>query len=337
MKNTKQILSAAFLTAIILPISVSAWHWEWNWWWHWNWHWNWEWNWNWRAEMQNNQEEKKDCKMELPEKQDLSAYEAERLTYQYSEEMVARDAYNYLYDLYWVKTFQKIASAEQKHMDMVKTLLDRYQLEAPAWYWVLQDEFDNLKTEWEKWLKEALEVWVKIEILDINDTTKTMKNVDNDDILTVYVNIWWASYNHLRWFLKALKNNWLETTIDYSNYLNDEEINSKWWVLKVKLAEKLESEWVYLPEWATSKAISEKMEKHWKWHWEWHWKWYWKKSDNNNKKYEEKHYEKHYEKKWNWNKHWNKHWDDYWNKYGEKNNWEKWFFWNFFANLMFWK
>jgi hypothetical protein len=38
--------------------------------------------------------------MELPEPQDLSDYEAERLAYQYSEEMVARDAYAYFYALY---------------------------------------------------------------------------------------------------------------------------------------------------------------------------------------------------------------------------------------------
>ena len=30
----------------------------------------------------------------------ISDYEAERLSYQYSEEMVARDAYNHMYSLY---------------------------------------------------------------------------------------------------------------------------------------------------------------------------------------------------------------------------------------------
>jgi len=338
MKNKKNILSALIISAIILPISASAmycadqpdwicewvWNWEikimkanletpevknfqnkWNWKGNWNWKWNgyWMWKWNWQGQWKMNNSEKtesKDFQIELPPMQDLSDYEAERLSYQYSEEMVARDAYNHMYSLYWTQTFKNIADAEQKHMNAVKKLLDRYSLEIPTWYWVLQDEFDNLKAEWEKWLKEALEVWVKIEILDIDDISETMRNVDNNDILAVYSNIWWGSYNHMRWFVKALRNNWFKTNIDYSAYLNEEEANSKWWALKVKLAEKLESEWVILPETASSKAISEKME-------------------NSNWKA--------WEKKWNWKNKGNKNWESE----------EKWFFWKILSVLLFWR
>jgi len=59
--------------------------------------------------------------------------------------MVARDAYNYLYELYGEEVFNKIASSEQQHMDAVKVLLDRYNIEVPTGYGDLQSTFDELK------------------------------------------------------------------------------------------------------------------------------------------------------------------------------------------------
>lgn len=321
MKNTKKFLSAAAIITLFALITTAsaAWYWHWQWQWHWQ---GWgQGGWKWRVEMQNantfktvGKEDKKDCEMDLPPMQELSDYEAERLDYQYSEEMVARDAYAYFYTLYWVETFKKISESEQKHMNVVKKLLDRYWLETPTWYWVLQHEFDVLKAEWEKWLKEALEVWVKIEILDIDDIAETMRNVDNNDILTVYANIWWASYNHMRWFLKALNNNWFTTDIDYSDYLTEEEVESKWWALKAKLSAQLTAEWIVLPESVSEKAILEKMKKN-----------KWKHGDdelneNEDKKWknsEKNNYQEFWEKKWWWK--WKWKWQGFENAVKNKN------------------
>ncbi|MDD3646436.1 MAG: DUF2202 domain-containing protein [Candidatus Gracilibacteria bacterium] len=195
------------------------------------------------------------------EPSDLSDFEAERLTYQYSEEMVARDAYNYLYELYGIQTFKNIALSEAQHMEAVKILLDRYGLDAPNGYGELQDEFDNLKAEGEKGLKEALEVGAKIEMLDIDDIVKTIKSTDNDDIKAIFTNIGGASYNHLRGFLNALSNNGYETDLDYSDYLSEEDLAVKGGGLKVKLALKLEAEGVELPNIASSNYIKEKCAK----------------------------------------------------------------------------
>ncbi|MBT3726599.1 DUF2202 domain-containing protein [bacterium] len=63
---------------------------------------------------------------------DLSDKEKEILLYGYSEEMVARDAYNYFYGVYGEETFKKIAESEQKHMDAVEVLIDRYDLVKPT-------------------------------------------------------------------------------------------------------------------------------------------------------------------------------------------------------------
>jgi hypothetical protein len=120
---------------------------------------------------------------------DLSDKEEEILYYGYSEEMLARDVYNYLYELYNEDVFKKIADSEQKHMDAVEVLFDRYELQLPTGYGDLQSTFDALKSEGEQGLKEALEVGLKIEILDIEDIDDAILNTDNDDFKIVFTNI----------------------------------------------------------------------------------------------------------------------------------------------------
>jgi len=255
--------------------------------------WNWEWKWNGKNLTQDQRERVKDMSQEerknymnsnwfkkeswkrqgwekwqwkdhstwnmindIPSS-DLTTKEIEILSYGYSEEMLARDAYNYFYELYGEDVFKKISESEQKHMDAVKTLLDRYNLDTPTWYWDLQSTFDSLKSEWELSLKNALEVGLKIEILDIDDIENAIKNTDNDDFKVVFINIGWASYNHMRAFVKAINNNNLNTNIDYSDFLSESELNIKW-PLKYKLSERLESAWVYLPDRVSSNQMKNK-------------------------------------------------------------------------------
>lgn len=168
----------------------------------------------------------------------LSEQEKLDLAYQYSEEKVAYDTYTYFYSLYQVQNFKNIAESEAEHMTAVKVLLDRYSLPIPTTYGELQSTFDTLKVEWEKSLQSAFEVGLKIEMLDINDIVDTIKTTDNDDLKIVLTNIWWASYNHMRWFLQWLSNAGLSTSIDYSSYITTADLDKKW-TLKTKLAEKL--------------------------------------------------------------------------------------------------
>ncbi|MDD3302851.1 MAG: DUF2202 domain-containing protein [Candidatus Gracilibacteria bacterium] len=155
------------------------------------------------------------------EKSDLSEQEKQDIMYQYSEEMMARDLYNYFYGLYNINTFKTISESEQQHMDSVKVIIDRYNLDTPTNYGELTSLYNTLKTEGDKGLKEALESGLKIEIQDIEDIVDTIKTTDNDDVKVILVNIGGASYNHLRGFSNALKNNSLTTTIDISLYLDD--------------------------------------------------------------------------------------------------------------------
>lgn len=177
----------------------------------------------------------------------LSDAEKLALSYGYSEEMVARDAYNYFYSLYKIETFQRIAASEQQHMNAVKTLLDRYALPIPTGYGTLQSTFNTLKAEGEKWAKEALEVGLKIEMLDIDDIANTIKNTDNDDLKAVFLNIGGASYNHLSGFSGELTRGEYSQTLDISKYLSGTELSSRG-SLQYKLADSLKKEGVKLPE-----------------------------------------------------------------------------------------
>jgi len=261
--KTKNILLASIATISLIWLGVSySYAMNWNGMWNgngmWNWQWQWQWQWQQTWSMGSSKQEHNPSDLLVwVETQELSEAEKEMLYYGYSEESLAHDMYMYFYELYGVQTFKNIADSEAEHKDAVKSLLDRYALEVPTWYGELTDEFDALKAEGSISLLKALEVWVKIEMLDIEDIAETIKTTDNTDFKIIFTNIGWASYNHLRWFLSAINNNGLTTSIDYSDYLTSDEVNTKWGTLKYKMAEKLESEWVTLPTQANSNSIKE--------------------------------------------------------------------------------
>lgn len=222
--------------------------------------WNGNGNWKWSQWWKQNQEESMHNPWDLIsniEPSDLNETERLNLLYSYAEESLAYDMYMYFYELYGVKTFYNIAQSEAEHKDAVKSLLDRYSLDLPTDYWELNDEFESLKNKWELSLKDAFEVWISIEMLDIEDIANTIKETDNDDIKAVFVNIGWASYNHLRWFVTWLTNNGYTTELNYNDYLTDEEIYDKSIVVKQKMAEKVVDEWVVLPEWFSAESIKQ--------------------------------------------------------------------------------
>lgn len=255
MKKTNILLAVATITSLVIWLNYSY---AMNWSGMWNGKGMWNWQWQHSGSMSSwKQSHNPSDLLVWVETQELSEAEKEMLYYGYSEESLAHDMYMYFYELYGVQTFKNIADSEAEHKTAVKSLLDRYGLEVPTWYGELTDEFESLKQEGSTSLLKALEVWVKIEMLDIEDIAETIRTTDNSDFKIIFTNIGWASYNHLRWFLSAINNNGLTTSIDYSEYLTLDEVNTKWGTLKYKMAEKLESEWVTLPTQANSNSIKE--------------------------------------------------------------------------------
>ncbi len=271
MKTSKFMVATIATSALVLLSfnSTFAMYGQWNNWGNWN-KWNMWWMWsNYSYNISN------------IAKSDLNATETDLLFKQYEEEMMANQLYTLFYEKYDVLTFKNIADSEKTHMEAVKTLLDRYELSVPTTYTHIQSLYDELKTKWNLSLKDALEVWIKIEIVDINDIVTAIKSTDNADIKNVLVNIWWASYNHMRWFIKWLNNNNLTTSIDYSAYLTQDDLNTKW-SLSYKLVDLLKSQWIDLTDYVNQWWY--------KWTWSWSMSWtgnmmnnsYWKWWMNNN-------------------------------------------------------
>jgi hypothetical protein len=140
----------------------------------------------------------------------LSAQESAALIFMIEEEKLARDVYTGLYSTWKLPIFQNIAAAEQKHMDELALLLNRYNLVSPvksAGVFTdpkLQDLYNSLMVQGKSSLAAALKVGGAIEEIDILDLQTRSTQSDSADILQAYTNLLNGSYNHLRAFSNTL-------------------------------------------------------------------------------------------------------------------------------------
>ncbi len=124
------------------------------------------------------------------------------------EEKLARDVYITLNEQWNLSIFANISNSEQRHMDAVKALIDKYGMEDPVvddTVGVFQDPkmqalYNQLTAAGSESADKALWVGATIEDLDIFDLNELIKATDNEDILTVYQNLSKGSRNHLRAF-----------------------------------------------------------------------------------------------------------------------------------------
>jgi hypothetical protein len=143
---------------------------------------------------------------------ELTEEERDGLIYMRIEEKLARDVYITMGELWDHKVFLNIQLSEQKHMEAIKRLLDRYSVPDPlttdsigvfpdAQFQLL---FDQYIQQGSQSLQDALLVGKTIEELDIADLTYQLTFVDNPDIIKVYSNLKAASESHLAAFLKYI-------------------------------------------------------------------------------------------------------------------------------------
>lgn len=147
--------------------------------------------------------------------EDLSDEETAALAFMREEEKLARDVYLNLYERWNIPVFSNIARSEQRHMDAVLCLIERYGLEDPAAEQpagafqnsTLQGLYNSLMEQGAESLEAALTVGATIEDVDILDLQQNIENlaVDNDDILAVFKNLAKGSRNHLRAFTRELE------------------------------------------------------------------------------------------------------------------------------------
>jgi hypothetical protein len=142
----------------------------------------------------------------------LTDTQKEGLTFMIEEEKVARDVYKYLYETHGSRIFGNIARAEEKHMDALQVLLDRYELEAPLTLGEvgvfendkLQELYDTLIVKGQTSLLDALGVGVAIEEVDIADLEDMLNSGVPEDFTLIYDNLLKGSYHHLDAFNRQI-------------------------------------------------------------------------------------------------------------------------------------
>ena len=151
---------------------------------------------------------------DIPKSQ-LNEEEIAGLILMREEEKLARDVYNVLGDKWGTKIFTNIAQSEQTHMNAIKILLDRYNIEDPikndAEGAFTSPELDALYKalvkQGQNSLLNALIVGVTIEDLDIKDLNELLTETNKADIIVTYNNLNKGSRNHLRAYMRQVENN----------------------------------------------------------------------------------------------------------------------------------
>jgi len=140
---------------------------------------------------------------------------SEGLTYMREEEKFARDVYSTLHTKWDKFVFKNITKSEQAHMNALKYLLDKYNVQDPVGTnevgvftnQILQQLYNELIATGSTSLIDALEVGAAIEEIDILDLEKELTiTVAYADVQRVYTNLMNGSINHLKAYVFNLKN-----------------------------------------------------------------------------------------------------------------------------------
>lgn len=142
---------------------------------------------------------------------ELTDEQKEGLIFMYQEEKVARDVYTKMYEKWGTKVFLNISKSEQTHMDSVRAILEKYDLEVPVASDTigifeleeLQNLYNTLITMGNVSSNEAMKVGVLVEETDIADLIERMNDAP-EDIRVIYQSLLNGSYNHLNAFSKQV-------------------------------------------------------------------------------------------------------------------------------------
>lgn len=141
----------------------------------------------------------------------LSEPEAEMLTFMREEEKLARDVYIEMFDTWDAVIFSNIVDSEQKHMDTMKKMIDKYGLPDPVLPGLgqftnedLQEKYDELVQVGSVSYVDGLYVGATIEEIDMVDIQHAIDVTSHLDIVNAYQNLLEGSKNHLRAYVGAL-------------------------------------------------------------------------------------------------------------------------------------
>lgn len=141
----------------------------------------------------------------------LSASEGEMLSFMREEEKLARDVYLAMAEEWETVNFANIAGSEQRHMDTLKKMLDKYRLPDPASSEVgvfnnrdLQAKYIELVDVGLQSYADGLYVGATIEELDMVDIQHALDETTHLDLATAYQNLLEGSKNHLRAYVGSM-------------------------------------------------------------------------------------------------------------------------------------
>ena len=143
---------------------------------------------------------------------DITQEEIDGLIRMRIEEKLARDIYTVMDSIWSAKVFQNIKASEQKHMDAVKRMLDKYSIPDPLTTDEIgifpetefQDLYNQYLAQGNISLEEALLAAVAIEELEIADLGAQLAFVTNPCLINMYTNLLVAENKHLVAFNKNL-------------------------------------------------------------------------------------------------------------------------------------
>lgn len=129
------------------------------------------------------------------------------------DEKLARDVHQYLFTQWNVVVFDRIARTEQRHFDAIGRVIERYGVADPALNnpaGVLTNGtpgelYSQLIAKGTTSLKDAPEVGVMIEALDIKDIEEAVNVATNTDIKRVYANLLEGTLSRLEAFAGYLQ------------------------------------------------------------------------------------------------------------------------------------
>ena len=135
----------------------------------------------------------------------LTEAEETQLLFLLEEEKLARDVYESFYAKWGAAEFSNIAASEQRHMNSVLRLVEKYGLDAPSTLDTrgefddedLQNLYNDLIERGEVSLEAAYQVGVDIEVLDIEDLETLIATSERTDVRRVAGNLLRASEKHL--------------------------------------------------------------------------------------------------------------------------------------------
>ncbi|WP_268034520.1 DUF2202 domain-containing protein [Algoriphagus sp. PAP.12] len=139
----------------------------------------------------------------------LSDAEIETLLFTREEEKLAHDVYIYAYEKYGNILFQNIANSESQHIQSILTQMNAFDISDPLNGSTIPGEFtlsaiqtlyDNLTSQVDQSLNDAIIAGLWIEDIDIYDLENAIAETSQSSLATVYGSLQCGSSNHMRAF-----------------------------------------------------------------------------------------------------------------------------------------